>query len=169
VLFCGINPGLWTAAIGHHFGRPGNRFWGALHRSGFTPRLLTPYEERELLGLGVGIVNIVNKATRVAEELTTDDLNRGGKALERQVKRYRPKILAVLGLGAYRLAFSRPKATIGKQDERIGGTDVWVLPNPSGRTASYQMDALEGLFRQVREAAGLADLSRSRRPVRRPR
>ena len=112
----------------------------------------------------MGITNIVNKATRVAEELTPDDLRAGGKSLERAVRRYRPKMLAVLGLGAYRLAFGRPKATIGEQDERISETRVWVLPNPSGRTASYQMDALERLFRHVREAAGLPDLSRSRPP-----
>ncbi len=165
LLFCGINPGLYTAAIGHHFGRPGNRFWTALHRAGFTPRLLTPYEERELLDLGIGITNIVNKASRVAEELTLDDLRAGGRSLERTVRRYRPRILAVLGLGAYRLAFGRTKATIGRQPETIDGTRVWVLPNPSGRTASYQMDALARLFRGVREAAGLADLSRSRSPA----
>lgn len=153
MLFCGINPGLYTACIGHHFGRPGNRFWTALHRAGFTPRLLTPYEERELLPLGLGVTNVVNRATRVAEELTPDDLRRGGKALERTVLRYRPRVLAVLGLGAYRVAFARPRAIIGQQAERIGDTRIWVLPNPSGRTASYQMDALERLFRDLRRAA----------------
>ncbi|MBU6423221.1 MAG: mismatch-specific DNA-glycosylase, partial [Chloroflexi bacterium] len=102
VLFCGINPGLYTAAIGHHFGRPGNRFWTVLHTSGFTPRLLAPYEERELLALGLGITNVVNKATRVAEELARAELRAGGAALERKVLRYRPLALAVLGLGAYR-------------------------------------------------------------------
>jgi TDG/mug DNA glycosylase family protein len=166
VLFCGINPGLYTAAIGHHFGRPGNRFWTALHRAGFTPNLISPYDERELLTYGIGITNIVNKATRVAEELSREDLRAGSKKVRRAVRRYRPKILAVLGLGAYRLAFGRPRATIGEA-ERIGETRVWVLPNPSGRTASYQMDALEHLFRVVREAAALPDLSRSRSPARR--
>jgi TDG/mug DNA glycosylase family protein len=169
VLFCGINPGLYTAAIGHHFGRPGNRFWTALHRSGFTPRVVSPYEERQLLDLGLGITNIVNKATRVAEELTLDDLHAGARKVERTVRRYRPRVLAVLGLGAYRLAFGRPKATIGEQPDRMGDTRIWVLPNPSGRTASYQMAALEMLFRKVREAAALPDLSRSRPPDRRPR
>ena len=111
----------------------------------------------------------MNKATRVAEELTREDLAEGGRSLARQVRRYRPRVLAVLGLGAYRVAFARPKATIGEQEESIGETKVWVLPNPSGRTASYQIDALERLFREVREAAGLEDLSRSRRPGRRPR
>jgi TDG/mug DNA glycosylase family protein len=169
VLFCGINPGLYTAAIGHHFGRPGNRFWTALHRAGFTTEQFSPYGERELLDLGIGITNVVNKATRVAEELSPGDLRSGGAALVRAVRRYRPMILAVLGLGAYRSAFGRPKAVIGPQSETIAGTRVWVLPNPSGRTASYQMDALEQLFRSVREDAGLPDLSRSRPPARRSR
>ena len=100
VLFCGINPGLYTAAIGHHFGRPGNRFWTVLHRAGFTDRLLSPFEERDLLDRGLGVTNVVNKPTRVAEELTREDLLRGGRALERKVLLYRPRALAVLGLGA---------------------------------------------------------------------
>lgn len=152
VLFCGINPGLYTAAIGHHFGRPGNRFWTALHTAGFTDRVLSPFEERSLLDVGLGITNVVNKATRVAEELTIEDLRAGGRALERTVLRYRPRALAVLGLGAYRLAFARPQAKVGRQVETIGETAVWVLPNPSGRTASYQMDAFTRLFRELREA-----------------
>lgn len=159
VLFCGINPGLYTAAIGHHFGRPGNRFWSALHAAGFTRRVLSPFEERDLLALGLGITNIVNKATRVAEELGPDELRAGAVALERKVRRYRPRALAVLGLGAYRLAFGRPRAVIGEQPERIAGTAVWVLPNPSGRTASYQLDAIADLLREVRRAS-----IRSRRP-----
>jgi TDG/mug DNA glycosylase family protein len=127
--------------------------------------VLSPFEERVLLDLGLGITNIVNKATRVAEELTLDDLRRGARALERKVLLYRPRTLAVLGLGAYRSAFGRPRATVGEQEERIGSTAVWVLPNPSGRTASYQMDALTRLFSGLREAA----LTRSRRPSRRRR
>jgi TDG/mug DNA glycosylase family protein len=166
VLFCGINPGLYTAAVGHHFARPGNRFWSALHASGLTPRLLSPFEESELLGLGIGITNIVNQATRVAEELSSDQLRSGAAALERTVRRYRPGILAVLGLGAYRIAFLRPKAVVGEQPETIGAARIWVLPNPSGRTASYQLGALVELFGRVREAAGLADVSRSRPPGR---
>ncbi len=152
VLFCGINPGLYTAAIGHHFGRPGNRFWTVLHTSGFTERVLSPYEERELLRLGLGITNVVNKATRVAEELTADELREGGHRLERTVGRYRPRALAVLGLGAYRTAFGHPKARVGEQAETIGPTRIWVLPNPSGRTASYQLDALTRFFRELRLA-----------------
>lgn len=157
VLFCGINPGLYTAAIGHHFGRPGNRFWTALHLAGFTDRVLTPFEERELLPLGVGITNLVNKATRAAEELTLEELRAGADALERKVRRYRPRTLAVLGLGAYRVAFARPKATIGPQGEKVGQAAVWVLPNPSGRTASYQMDALVRLFSALRASADRGD------------
>ena len=160
VLFCGINPGLYTAAIGHHFGRPGNRFWTVLHRAGFTDRVLSPFEERELLTRGMGITNFVNQATRVAEELDADDLRTGARVLERKVRRYAPRVLAVLGLGAYRVAFARPRAPVGRQEERIGSTEVWVLPNPSGRTASYQLDALTDLFAQVRDAAGVI---RSRR------
>jgi TDG/mug DNA glycosylase family protein len=153
VLFCGINPGLYTAAIGHHFGRPGNRFWTVLHAAGFTRRVLSPFEERELLDLGLGITNLVNAATRVAEELETDDLRRGATRLERTVRRYRPRALAVLGLGAYRVAFGRPKATVGRQPEGIDDTRLWVLPNPSGRTASYQLAALTRLFRELRRGA----------------
>ncbi len=155
VLFCGINPGLYTAAIGHHFGRPGNRFWTVLHASGFTDRLLSPFEERALLDLGLGVTNIVNKATRVAEELTSDELRRGARALERKVLRSRPRALAVLGLGAYRTAFARPKARVGPQAETMGSTALWVLPNPSGRTASYQMDAFIRLFSELRAATAI--------------
>lgn len=123
-----------------------------LHAAGFTPRLLTPYDERELLALRLGVTNVVNKATRVAEELTTEDLRAGAAALERKVRRYRPRALAVLGLGAYRIAFARPKAAVGRQQEAIGPAHVWVLPNPSGRTASYQLDAFTRLFRELRRA-----------------
>lgn len=165
VLFCGINPGLYTAAIGHHFGRPGNRFWTVLHAAGFTDRVLSPFEERALLDLGLGITNIVNKATRVAEELTPEDLRAGARTLERKVLRYRPRALAVLGLGAYRIAFARPKAGAGRQPETIGATAVWVLPNPSGRTASYQMPAFTRLFGELRDATVI----RSPRPSRRRR
>jgi TDG/mug DNA glycosylase family protein len=164
VLFCGINPGLYTAAIGHHFGRPGNRFWTVLHSSGFTPRLLSPFEERELLRLGLGVTNLVNKATRVAEELTPEELRRGAQRFERNVRRYRPKAVAVLGLGAYRIAFGRPRAGVGRQEDTIAGAPVWVLPNPSGRTASYQAEAMTRLFRDLRDA-----ITRSRRPAPRRR
>jgi len=153
VLFCGINPGLYTAAVGHHFARPGNRFWPALHRSGFTERLLSPFEERALLQSGVGITNVVPHATATAAELIPEDFIRGGKDLSAKVKRYQPAILAVLGVGAYRTAFCAPKAIIGEQEEQIGGTRIWVLPNPSGLNANYQLEDLANLFRRLREAS----------------
>ena len=162
VLFCGINPGLYTAAIGHHFGRPGNRFWPALHAAGFTDRVLSPFDERELLACGIGITNVVNRATARADELTLDELREGGHALARKVKRYRPRVLAVAGVGAYRAAFGRPRAAVGPQEETIGGTRLWVLPNPSGLNAGYQLAALAREFRALR-----AELDRDREgPVR---
>jgi TDG/mug DNA glycosylase family protein len=153
VLFCGINPGLYTAAIGHHFGRPGNRFWPALHAAGFTPRVLSPFEERELVPLGYGITNVVGHATAAADELTPDDYLAGGKQLEAKVLKYKPKVLAVLGVGAYRAAFGRPKAKVGRQDERIGDTEIWVLPNPSGLNAHFQKPEMARVFRELRTAA----------------
>ncbi|HKR64879.1 MAG TPA: G/U mismatch-specific DNA glycosylase [Thermoanaerobaculia bacterium] len=154
VLFCGINPGLYTAAVGQHFGRPGNRFWPTLHRAGFTPRLFAPSEQRELLQLGYGITNIVARATAAADELTDDELRAGAKSLERKVRRHAPRYLAIVGVGAYRTAFARPKARLGLQDETIGATRIWVLPNPSGLNANYQADALTELFRELRLALG---------------
>ena len=150
VLFCGINPGLYTAAIGHHFGRPGNRFWPTLHRSGFTPRLLSPYEELELLPLGYGITNVVARATAAAAELSPGEYVEGGKTLEAKVCRYHPRVLAVLGVGAYRTAFNQPKANVGRQEGTIGDAEVWVLPNPSGLNANYQMDRLVEVFSELR-------------------
>jgi len=154
VLFCGINPGLYTAAIGHHFGRPGNRFWPTLHAAGFTPRLFDPSEEQELLPLGYGITNVVARATAAADELTNDEFRAGAVVLTEKVKRLTPTLLAVLGVGAYRVAFGQPKAAVGEQPERIGGTRVWVLPNPSGLNAHYQAEALAHVFRQLHAAAG---------------
>src|SRR5687768_2158775 len=151
VLFCGINPGLYTAAIGHHFGRPGNRFWPALFAAGFTPRLFSPFEERELLPLGYGITNVVPRTTAAADELSADEIRAGGKQLVTKVKRYKPRVLAVLGVGAYRVAFDRPKAKVGLQDETIGETRIWVLPNPSGLNAHYQSPDLAKVFGQLRE------------------
>jgi TDG/mug DNA glycosylase family protein len=153
VLFCGINPGLYTAAVGHHFARPGNRFWPALYQSGFTPQLISPFDERELLKLGVGISNVVPHATASAAELTREDHVVGGRALAKKIKRYRPRIVAILGVGAYRDAFARPKAQVGEQPERIHDARVWVLPNPSGLNANYQLPQLVQLFRKLRAAA----------------
>lgn len=150
VLFCGINPGLYTAAVQQHFGRPGNRFWPTLHRAGFTPRLFHPSEQYELLKLGYGITNVVARATAAADELLRDELLEGGRALTRRVKKYKPRVLAVVGVGAYRTAFERPKAKLGLQEETIGETRVWVLPNPSGLNANYPADALVELFRELR-------------------
>ncbi|MFN2576469.1 MAG: G/U mismatch-specific DNA glycosylase [Pyrinomonadaceae bacterium] len=152
VLFCGINPGLYTAAVGHHFARPGNRFWPALHKSGFTNRLLSPFEERELLESGIGISNVVPHATASAAQLTRADFIVGGLTLAAKVKRYSPQVVAILGVGAYRQAFARPKAQIGKQAERIHDVPVWVLPNPSGLNANYQLEDLTQLFRELRRA-----------------
>ena len=153
VLFCGINPGLYTAATGHHFGRPGNRFWPALHASGFTPRLLAPDEKEELLALGLGITNVASRTTATAAELSREELVEGGRILREKVRLFRPALLAVLGVGAYRLAFDRPKAGLGPQPELIDGAGVWVLPNPSGLNAHYQAGQLADLFRELRLAA----------------
>jgi len=152
VLFCGINPGLYTAAVGHHFARPGNRFWPTLYRAGFTPRLFAASEERELLALGYGITNVVARATAAADELAADEFTRGGRLLRAKVRRYAPRFLAVLGVGAYRAAFDRPKARPGRQEEKLEAAAVWVLPNPSGLNANYRPDDLARLFRELREA-----------------
>ena len=152
VLFCGINPSLWSGATGHHFARPGNRFWPTLHRSGFTDRLLRPDETVELLGAGIGITNLVNRATVAADELTPAELRAGADRLRSTVREYRPASVAVVGVSAYRVAFDRPKATIGRQSGPIEGALLWVLPNPSGLNAHYQRDALAAAFAELREA-----------------
>jgi TDG/mug DNA glycosylase family protein len=152
VLFCGINPGLWSAAVGHNFARPGNRFWPALHRAGCTPRLLRPDEEHELLRYRLGITNLVDRATARAAELTAAELVAGGAALAAKVRRYRPAFLAVLGVGAYRDAFGHRDAQIGPRPERLAGARVWVLPNPSGLNAHFQLDALAEEFAKLRDA-----------------
>ncbi len=157
VLFVGINPGLYTAAIGHHFGRPGNRFWPLLHQAGFTPRLFSPFEDAELAQLGLGITSIVARASAAAEELSADELRAGGRALEAKIRRFQPRMVAVVGVQAYRVAFGRSRATIGPQPQTIGRSRLWLLPNPSGRMAHYQMPDLVRLFRELREAAGLSD------------
>jgi TDG/mug DNA glycosylase family protein len=152
VLFCGINPGLYTAAVGHHFARPGNRFWPALHRSGFTERQLSPFEEQELLARGLGVTNVVARATAAAAELAPEEFERGGRLLRAKVKKSKPRFLAVLGVGAYRAAFARPKAGVGRQSEKLEAATVWVLPNPSGLNANYQPADLARLFRELRVA-----------------
>lgn len=157
VLFCGINPSLYTAAVGYHFARPGNRFWRALHASGFTNRLLAPEEARLLPALGLGITNVVARATTSAAELSKSEFKQGGRALEAKVRRYKPGWLAVLGIGAYRTAFERPHAGVGAQVTPIGGARVWVLPNPSGLNAHYPPAALAELFRELRRASEEAE------------
>jgi TDG/mug DNA glycosylase family protein len=151
VLFCGINPGLYSAAAGHHFARPGNRFWPTLFAAGFTDRLLSPSEEKELLRLGYGITNIVARATAAADELTPEELRAGAHRLEKKVRRYQPGVVAFVGITAYRIAFVRPRARLGRQDEKIAAADIWVLPNPSGRSAHYHRADLARLFGELRQ------------------
>jgi TDG/mug DNA glycosylase family protein len=153
VLFSGINPGLYSAATGHHFARPGNRFWPALHRSGFTPRLLCPDEQEQLLDIGLGITNIVARATARADQLRPDELREGGRELAAKVGRLSPRWLAIVGVTAYRTAFGRPGASVGPQDQTLGRTRVWVLPNPSGLNAHWSAESLAGEFARLRAAA----------------
>lgn len=155
VLFSGINPGLWSAAVGLHFARPGNRFWPTLHRAGFTPRLLLPEEQTELVALGLGITNVAPRGTARADELSPSEVVAGGELLREKVRSYRPGWLAVLGIGAFRTAFGRPAAVVGEQDERFGDTRVWVLPNPSGLNAHWPPAALAEEFARLRVAAGI--------------
>jgi double-stranded uracil-DNA glycosylase len=152
VLFCGINPGLWSAAVGHHFARPGNRFWKALHLGGLTPRLLAPDEEDALLALGLGITNLVKRATAGAAELGAAELREGGARLAAKAAATRPRVVAVLGVGAYRTAFARPKAAVGPLPDPIGGSAAWLLPNPSGLNAHYQLADLAEAFADLRRA-----------------
>jgi double-stranded uracil-DNA glycosylase len=153
VLLCGINPGLYSAATGRHFARPGNRFWPALHRSGFTDRLLTPAEQHLLPSYGLGITNLAARATATAAELTPEELAEGGTVLEAFVREHAPRMVAVLGVTAYRTAFARKNAAIGPQDVTLGGAALWVLPNPSGLNAHYTAGALAAEFRLLRDAA----------------
>ncbi|MCT9105460.1 MULTISPECIES: G/U mismatch-specific DNA glycosylase [Streptomyces] len=153
VLFCGINPGLMTAATGHHFARPGNRFWPVLHRSGFTPRLMKPSEQGELPSYGLGITNVVARATARADELSAQEYREGGRLLSAKVERLRPGWLAVVGVTAYRAAFEDRKAVIGPQERTIGDTRVWVLPNPSGLNAHWTAATMAEEFGRLRVAA----------------
>lgn len=153
VLFCGINPGLYSAATGHHFARPGNRFWPALHRSGFTPRPLRPDEQDQLPALGLGITNLAARPTARAAELTAAELREGAVLLAELVSRYRPRWVAVVGITAYRTAFARPRAVIGRQEDRLGPAGLWVLPNPSGLNAHYPPPALAAAFGELRAVA----------------
>jgi TDG/mug DNA glycosylase family protein len=163
VLFAGINPGLYTAAIGRHFGRPGNRFWPALYGGGFTPRLFSPFESDLLPDLGFGITNVVERATARADELTAEELRAGGKRLEVKVKRWRPTVVAFVGIGPYRIISGVKDARVGLQEDMFGGSYAWVLPNPSGLNAHYQPAALAKLFGELREWATAQHGRRRRR------
>jgi TDG/mug DNA glycosylase family protein len=153
VLFCGINPSLYSGATGDHFARPGNRFWAALHASGFTDRLLHPSEKEKLLESGLGVTNLVMRATARADELDDEEFRSGVKALEKKAKRFKPRYIAFLGLGAYRIATGNKKAAVGPQKEAIGGSRVWLLPNPSGLNAHYQATDLAWVFADLRKAS----------------
>jgi TDG/mug DNA glycosylase family protein len=152
VLFCGINPGIWSGATGFHFAKPGNRFWKTLHLSGFTNRLLHPSEEHELLENGYGITSFCKRTTARADELRPEEFVEGGKLLVKKINRFKPRFLAVLGIGAYRTAFSQPKAKLGLQEQLIEKTRIWLLPNPSGLNAHYQLHDLAKLFGELRHA-----------------
>ena len=153
LLFCGINPGLYSGAVQHHFARPGNRFWRTLHASGFTPRQLGPFEEHELPDYGLGITNLVARATATADRLHNDELRAGVRTLRRKVGRYRPRWIAFLGLTAYRVAFDEKTATIGRRERTLSGAHAWLLPNPSGLNAHYQLPDLAVVFGELRAAA----------------
>jgi TDG/mug DNA glycosylase family protein len=150
VLFCGINPGRWSGAVGHHFAHPGNRFWKALYLSGFTDRQLDPAEERLMLHYGLGITNLVARTTKGAADLDTAELRAGAVALERKVRRLCPKVVAFLGMGAFRVAFGQPRAGAGRQPDRLAAAVVWVLPNPSGLQAAYGLDQVVDRMRELR-------------------
>jgi TDG/mug DNA glycosylase family protein len=150
VLFVGINPSLRSAEVGHHFARPGNRFWPTLHAAGFTPRRLHPHEDAELLDLGIGVTNIAARPTRAADELSRDELLAGARALEALVRAEQPRLVAIVGLTAYRTAFARPKAVMGLQPDTIGGRPVWVLPNPSGLNAHYKPADFARVYAEAR-------------------
>jgi TDG/mug DNA glycosylase family protein len=152
VLFCGINPGLYSAATGHHFARPGNRFWPALYEAGFTPRRLQPWEETELLASGCGITNLVARGTATAAELSAEELRSGRNRMERMVRKYRPRAVAVVGIGAYRTAFDRPRALPGRQQETLAGAALWVLPSTSGLNANHRPADFARAFRELKSA-----------------
>jgi double-stranded uracil-DNA glycosylase len=153
VLFCGINPSLYSAVVGHHFARPGNRFWPTLHGAGFTDRQLRPSEEGELLALGIGITNVFPRASASADTLSADDYRVGSASLRRKLVRYRPRLVAFLGLGAYRIAAGRPDAVVGPQPVPFAGVPAWALPNPSGLNAHYQLGELVECYRALARVA----------------
>jgi len=156
ILFCGINPGVYSAATGFHFARPGNRFWKVLHLAGFTDRQLDPSEEHELLGLGYGITSLVSRTTARADQLTEEEYVKGGQVLVRKIIRFHPRTVAFLGIEAYRAAFGRPTSKVGPQSEKINDSNIWLLPNPSGLNANYQVDDFVKLFSKMKKASQAA-------------
>ena len=159
VLLVGVNPSLWSAVTGRHFGRPSNRLWPTLHQAGWTSRRLLPEDTDELRAAGIGITNIVQRATARADELDDDELRAGTARLDDLVTRWEPRWVAFLGLGAYRVAYGRRRAAVGEQPERVGGRPVWLLPNPSGLNASYQQPALTSAYAELRARAPAAGAS----------
>lgn len=151
ILFVGINPGLWSGATGHHFARPGNRFWRAIHEAGLTPKLLSPDRQAELLRYGLGVANLVGRTTASAAELSAEELRAGGQSIVAKIHSFRPRKVAFLGVSTYRTAFGRPKAEVGRQPEPIGTSEVWVLPNPSGLNAHYQLPQLARAYAALRD------------------
>jgi TDG/mug DNA glycosylase family protein len=169
VLFVGINPGLYSGAVGHHFARPGNRFWPTLHAAGFTPWVVSPFEERDLLQYGLGITNLVARTTATAAELTTDELQQGAELLEKKVQRFAPRFVAFLGLDSYRKGLKRRRATVGPQEEGIAASQVWLLPNPSGLNAHFQLPDLARLYGELNRASSVTTVrAATRRPRRSP-
>lgn len=162
LLLCGINPSLWSAVAGCHFGNPANRLWPTLHLAGLTSRRLHPSETEDLLAAGIGVTNVVNYATATAAEITKDQLRLGRERVVATVAQWAPEVIAFLGLSAYRTAFGRPKAVVGRQEEQIGETVVWLLPNPSGLNAHYQLPDLARVYGELR--AHLDDLAENRPP-----
>lgn len=156
VLFCGINPGVRSGELGQHFARPGNRFWKVLYGAGFTDRLLTPSEQWHLLDYGLGVTNLVSRTSRAASDITPHELRTGAVELADKASRLAPQWVAVVGVQAYRTAFSRLKARVGRQPETIGssGSGLWVLPNPSGLQAHYQLPEMISMFAELRAAIG---------------
>lgn len=157
VVLVGINPGLWSGAVGHHFARPGNRLWKALHGSGFTDRLLSPSEDASLLERNLGLTNLVARTTARADELSADEIRSGARELEQRLAPCRPRLVAVLGIGAYRTGFERPHAVLGPQEEDLSGSRLWVLPNPSGLNAHHQLDDLTERIRALRAALAASE------------
>jgi TDG/mug DNA glycosylase family protein len=169
LVFCGINPGRHSAVSGHHYAGPGNRFWPALHGAGLTPYRLAPREDASLLRYGLGLTNLVARATAAADELDRSELQAGARRLARRLSELRPRWLAVLGLGAYRSAFAEPRATVGCQPRTLGGARVWLLPNPSGRATQYPLERLIAELDALRREAGLRRLSSTRDQLHDPR